>query len=143
MVEFYEESKGPARSSGRGGYQGGRGGDRGGRGGDRGGRGGRGGFGSEPRQSIVSNTPPGAIKLITNHFKMRVKNSGTISMYTIDFGPTIGLNEPFKMREAAMTCSGVLEKTIGRCFYHAGHIFAMQGEVGDEDFEITSAAEGV
>ena len=82
MVESFEETKG--HKKGRGGYGAnrgygsGRGGDRGGRGGGRGGdRGGRGGggFGSAPKQAqLVSSTPPGAINLLTNHFKLRVKN---------------------------------------------------------------------
>ena len=86
----FEESKGPGRGGykggGRGGERGGRGGDRGGRGGD---RGGRGGFASAPRQSLVSTTRPGAISLISNHFKLRVMNKGTITSYSVDFGHTI------------------------------------------------------
>ena len=83
MVESFEETKGHYK--GRGGGRGGRGNDRGGRGGGRGG----GDFGKRPQQSLVSNTPPGAISLISNHFKLRVKNFGTISLYSIDFGQTI------------------------------------------------------
>lgn len=128
MVERFEETKGPYK--GKGGHRGG--GDRGGRGGDRGGRGGRGGgnFESGPRQSLVSNTPPGAISLITNHFKMRVKQKGNISLYTIDFGATIDRKDMHRMREAVKNCSKHLEKTIGKFIYHSGHIFAMQGQVG-------------
>lgn len=108
-----EETKGPGRrpQTGGGGYSGaGRGGgDRGGRGGrgggDRGGRGGgQSGFGSAPH-SLVSNTPPGAIKLISNHFKLRVVNMGTISLYSVDFGETISRTEQYLMRESIRNCS--------------------------------------
>jgi hypothetical protein len=61
---------------------------------------------------------------------MRVKNYGTISLYTIDFGASIKQNEIFKMREAVKNCSSQLQKVIGKFIYHSGHIFAMQGAVG-------------
>lgn len=73
---------------------------------------------------------------------MRVKQKGNISLYTIDFGATIDRKDMHRMREAVKNCSKVLEKTIGKFIYHSGHIFAMQGQVGDEAFDIPSSSQG-
>lgn len=121
MRSSYEESKGPYRGN-RGG------GDRGRGGGDRGGKGGHSGFASGPRESLVSRTPPGAIKLISNHFKLRVLNSGTITLYSIDFGVITG--DKSRMAEAIRNCSKTIEAIVGKFAYHSGHIFALNGLVG-------------
>lgn len=63
--------------------------------------------------------------MISNHFKLRVKNYGTISLYTIDFGATIQQQDNYTMREAVKNCSKALEATIGRFMYYSGHIYGM------------------
>ena len=78
----------------------------------------------------MSTTPPGAIKLISNHYKLRVKNSGEVSLYSIDFGETIQRNDAYRMKEAVGNCAKKLQDIIGRFIYHSGHIFAMTGQVG-------------
>lgn len=68
--------------------------------------------------------------MISNHFKLRVKNFGEISLYVIDFGETIPLNDAYRMKEAVGNCAKKLQDIIGRFIYHSGHIFAMTGQVG-------------
>lgn len=79
---------------------------------------------------MVSNTKPGAINLITNHFKLRVKNYGTVAMYSIDFGQNIDRADVYAMKEAVKNCQRVLEKNIGLCMYFNGHVFSMTGMLG-------------
>ena len=68
--------------------------------------------------------------MISNHFKLRVKNHGEISLYVIDYGETIDLRDVYRMKEAIKNCSTQLQKIIGLFIYHSGHIFAMSGQVG-------------
>ena len=77
---------------------------------------------------MVSTTRPGAISLISNHFKLRVVNKGTIYMYSVDFGgkEKTSVDEQFRRREAVRNCAGALEKKIlGKFIYHSGLIFTM------------------
>ena len=43
--------------------------------------------------------------MISNHFKLRVKNFGEISLYVIDFGETIPQTDAYRMKEAVGNCA--------------------------------------
>jgi hypothetical protein len=74
---------------------------------------------------LVSTTRPGAISLISNHFKLRVINKGTITMYSVDFGAKIGPDEKFRRYEAVRNCTTKLNDIVGKFIYNSGLIFSM------------------
>ena len=70
-------------------------------------RGGAGGAGGFPSQVTVSSTRPGqTARLVTNHFKLTVRNQGLIHVYQMDFGTLEEQHQMSALRSAGAAIQG-------------------------------------
>ena len=60
--------------------------------------------------------------MISNHFKLKIKNSGLVHLYSIDFGT---LTDTDYEREAMRSCYDALKMILGNFIYCSKHVFAL------------------
>ena len=106
---------------------------------NRGGAGGQGGF---PSQVTVASTKPGQqARLVSNHFKITIRNKGMIHIYQVDFGTLEAQYHMSAIRSGSDAIRAHVNHFIPCPRNNTVWIFAMQ-QSEESEFTIPCAANG-